>query len=937
VAAILAVALAAGTARAAIEIRATPGGSPAEQLAAKEIVRYLYLRTGLLPQKIVEQGTIVVARKDAALLTDAAVRAAARDLQPQQYVLRTANVAGQRTWWIVGGDDVGTLYGAYRFAEKLGVRFYLHGDVIPDERLATIPPMDETGKPLFALRGLNPWGSHPFGFDAWGTDDYKAIFTQLTKLRMNFLGIHCYPEGAPFAEPTVWHGLAADCDAQGRVKFSFPSHYFNTLVRGFGQSFLPKKTSDYSFGGALLFDRDDWAPEVMRGHCPMPQTAEGCNEVFNRTAAQFRAAFGFARRLGVKTCIGSEAPLTLPGALQERIKALGKDPRDPAVVREIYEGTFRRIMASHPLDYYWIWTPESWTWVGNKPEQYAATVRDLKLAHEALKNVGAPFQLATCGWVLGPQHDRAALDNDLPKDMPTSAISRDTGATTIDPAFRQIVGREKWAIPWLESDNREGLAGIQFFAGRMRRDAADALAYGCTGLMGLHWRTDILAPNVAALAAAGWDQAGWNPSLSKPPNEAASTCDGPMGGNIAGYSGRNISGTMDPVPYQTCRYGMEGYNLKIANGRYRVTLKFCEPYFDQAGQRIGDMKLQGKTIIEGLDIFAWVGKFAALDLSFADIDVTDGWLRLRVEARQSAPCISTIVIEGAGFVRRINCGGPAYKDYEADLATTEKTKRSLPCDDFYADWARAQFGMADVGKVFAALDGNVPQVTDGGCPSGQLTPIATPWNAVAPQFSFVGQFESFRPRVRGGGNLNRFDYWLSTFKYLRLLAELRCALATPDAEPIARLYADAYRHLLATVNTPGGLAMVVNMENQPGWGPEVAKHARRPWPKEYQGAPRLIVPTVRTLLAPGEVLRLNVIVLDNRPARSASLLWRPLGVGQFRAVPLEHVARSVYRVALPPPGEDFEYRIEATAAEGTHLTWPATAPQINQTVLLWKD
>ena len=33
---------------------------------------------------------------------------------------------------MVGGDPIGTLYGAYRLAERLGVRFYLHGDVVPD-------------------------------------------------------------------------------------------------------------------------------------------------------------------------------------------------------------------------------------------------------------------------------------------------------------------------------------------------------------------------------------------------------------------------------------------------------------------------------------------------------------------------------------------------------------------------------------------------------------------------------------------------------------------------------------------------------------------------------------------------------------------------------------------------------------------------------------
>ena len=62
----------------------------------------------------------------------------------------------------------------------------------------------------------------------------------------------------------------------------------------------------------------------------------------------------------------------------------------------------------------------------------------------------------------------------------------------------------------------------QLWAGRMRRDAADALAYGCTGLLGIHWRTKILAPNVSALAQAAWSQDGWNPDAGKPAAEPAS-------------------------------------------------------------------------------------------------------------------------------------------------------------------------------------------------------------------------------------------------------------------------------------------------------------------------------------------------------------------------------------------------------------------------------
>ena len=135
------------------------------------------------------------------------------------------------------------------------------------------------------------------------------------------MGIHCYPEGHPQAEPTVWHGLTGDFDTTGRVNRSYVTRYFNSLVGGkpWGD-YLSKRTSEYSFGGALLFDDDAWAPDVMRGHCPLPVTPEDCNDVFNRMGEQFKDAFTFARRLRVKTCLGTESPLTIPRALAQRTK-----------------------------------------------------------------------------------------------------------------------------------------------------------------------------------------------------------------------------------------------------------------------------------------------------------------------------------------------------------------------------------------------------------------------------------------------------------------------------------------------------------------------------------------------------------------------------------------------------------------------------------------
>ena len=52
--------------------------------------------------------------------------------------------------------------GAYRLAEHLGVRFYVHGDVVPDGRIPlTMPQLDEMGTPLFNRRGIQPFHDFP--------------------------------------------------------------------------------------------------------------------------------------------------------------------------------------------------------------------------------------------------------------------------------------------------------------------------------------------------------------------------------------------------------------------------------------------------------------------------------------------------------------------------------------------------------------------------------------------------------------------------------------------------------------------------------------------------------------------------------------------------------------------------------------------------------
>jgi Malectin domain/Glycosyl hydrolase family 67 N-terminus len=974
-----------------------------ERLAAQEVRRYVYLRTGSLLPLVQSSGKlpakpalIVVGQKDRPAVTaltagDRNLASSAASLKPQQYVLKTTNSGNQQILLITGGDPVGTLYGAYRFAEHLGVRFYLHGDTIPDERITLkLPDLNEKGAPLFSVRGIQPFHDFPEGPDWWNADDYKAVIAQLPKLRMNFIGLHTYPQGGVGPEPTVWIGLPGDFNRDGTVNFAYPARHFTTANVTGAWGYKPTKTGDYVLGASQLFERDDYGANYMVGMNPWTQLSnkKAC-ELFDRMGRTLRAAFEYAHALGVKTCVGTETPLVIPDAVKKRLKSMGKDPSDPAVVRELYEGVFQRISEAYPLDYYWFWTPEGWTWGNPKDQQVQATLADFRAAIAAAKKVRAPFTLATCGWVLGPPKDRALFDKSLPKNMPMSCINRNVGFSPVEPGFARVHGRPKWAIPWLEDD--PGLTVPQLWAGRMRRDAADALAYGCTGLLGIHWRTRILGPNVSALAHAAWDQKGWNPDFGgkiEPPR--AKLSEGREGGNVAQFPNNAIADTENDPLYQTVIWDVKAYRLKVPDGTYTVTLKFCEPHYEAAGKRVFDVSLQGRKVIENLDIFAEVGKDRALDYTFEGISVKNGLLELGFQNVVEFPCIAAFVVQGSGVTRKINCGGPAYKDFEADLPAVESDTRprDLPVDDFYADWALTQFGprvAKPAAELFVSLDGG-PSAANGGQRRtrlplpvtwvggpGGIKPDDRPWEQVGKEYAFVERMAQLRPQVRGRGNLERFDYWLNSFRYLRAVGRLNCTwarfnaamtkvkaekepqlrkrlarqIALPVRKELVVQAADVQRYLLATVSTNGGMGNVANWQQhimptlltEPGrelagiLGEDLPADAM---PSEsYQGPLRVIVPTVRSSISAGEDLKLKVIILAAEPPREAVLYWRTMGKGNYRKVPLRHFARDVYSVQIPAGSikSDLEYYIKATSADGTEALFPPAAPDITQTVV----
>lgn len=240
-------------------------------------------------------------------------------------------------------------------------------------------------------------------------------------------------------------------------------------------------------------------------------------------------------------------------------------------------------------------------------------------------------------------------------------------------------------------------------------------------------------------------------------------------------------------------------------------------------------------------------------------------------------------------------------------------------------------------------------------------------------YRFVEQFAALHPQIAGTGNLERFDYWLNTLKASETMMRIACergayedaikslsdgkdpATLLSRAETalalrlrLTRLHEELMGFQIATVSTPGELGTIAALEQHGSvwrrWLPQhdaaLVAALGRPLPQEaqptqnYTGKPLLTPLTRRGKVRPGEALSLKIIALDSQPVKSVTVHFRPLGKGEWKSIPAAHIARAVHHAILPAATDDFEYHIHAERTDGTIVAWPATAPQLNQTVVV---
>ena len=879
-----------------------------EQQAAKELRRYIFLRTGTAPALAIADNysslpagdVMVVAANARPIITELKAEYGNVDAPDSDnrkgYIIKSISKDGRNVLVITGADTTTTLTAAYRFAELIGCHFNLAGDVIPDQKLSyplKISGYDEKSQPWFELRGCLPFHNFTAGPDLWNTADYKSFITQQAKMGLNFFGLHYYFRGAPGSqegpEPHLWIGHKNDVNADGTIKpeSAYKSYWASAFRRG-ETSFrkgeepageegeeeggelepiwgtIPVSVSNFTNGTNKLFAHDYFASEAIGSKEPTTPAEMAAN--FNNVGVLLNRAFTHAKQLGVKTALGTETPMGVePGsadadALITKNWIRGCPPETQARMRDVYgytlptargsvnetfakalyEGVFTKIMRTHPLDYFWLWTYECWTYNGPPPsrEQIEAVADDHRYCSEVMRAMGAPFKMATFGWTAGTAgpgsggNGSLEFHDDLPIDVPFGCLSDNAkGIKAVIDA-----GRDGWSSCWYEED--WGLVQPQLrVMGIFNEVGCGLKAGGSQAFLAKHWRINSVAQASAAHAQLTWD---------------------------------NRVSVSDPMPGITD--GISKY-----------------PTFD---------------------IF---------DTPVADHD-------------------------------------PKFVNW--------MTK-------FYQDWAKANFGPEksnEIGALLAMADrlceaNHMRRGVKGGIPkTAKFLPSTVvelwpddgdPVSETDPKFidamHVYIEFCKYKDDIVGTGNRDRYMYWYHFFKgqiELGKLAMHRSAYGEEDnrtpaiKDKIIKTWDKVMNHEIQRIRNESELGVIAQLQQQTWHGIFRQEQGITDISTTYEGENAVRAMPEISQIYENEDFEQKVIFIGNGAITNPTMYYREIGsTGSFLTAALTTVGNNVMKANVPYPGYDFEYYIQG-AVGGETVTYPVTGGNgtgnINKTVITVK-
>ncbi len=109
---------------------------------------------------------------------------------------------------------------------------------------------------------------------------------------------------------------------------------------------------------------------------------------------------------------------------------------------------------------------------------------------------------------------------------------------------------------------------------------------------------------------------------------------------------KTVKGSQDQTLYQTFRSGDIEISHPIPDGTYDITFHFAEPADVPAGARVFDALVEGRTVIDDLDVmqFRDVKVESALTVTTPNVEIHDGELNISFEASAGEPVLSALVV-----------------------------------------------------------------------------------------------------------------------------------------------------------------------------------------------------------------------------------------------------------------------------------------------------
>jgi len=97
--------------------------------------------------------------------------------------------------------------------------------------------------------------------------------------------------------------------------------------------------------------------------------------------------------------------------------------------------------------------------------------------------------------------------------------------------------------------------------------------------------------------------------------------------------------------YKNANEGITFYRQRLKSGVYKIKLLFAEPTIKTIGGRVFDVYVNGKLLVENLDIYKEVGTGSPLEKVFTGVQVEDNLLELYFFAKAGSSIIHGIIID----------------------------------------------------------------------------------------------------------------------------------------------------------------------------------------------------------------------------------------------------------------------------------------------------